>query len=101
MKDSELLNIRDVAGGAAIVVKVVPGASRDRVVGVLGDALKITTAAAAEKGRANAAVARTLARTLGVSPRNVELVSGATSPRKEFRIAGMAGVTLRRLLQEL
>lgn len=101
MKDSELLNIRDVAGGAAIVVKVVPGASRDRVVGVLGDALKITTAAAAEKGRANAAVARSLARTLGVSPRNVELVSGATSPRKEFRIAGMTGVTLRRLLQEL
>lgn len=98
MKDFELLNIRDVAGGAAIVVKVVPGASRDRVVGVLGDALKITTAAAAEKGRANAAVARTLARTLGVSPRNVELVSGATSPRKEFRIAGMTSAELRRAL---
>ncbi len=101
MKDSELLNIRDVAGGAAIVVKVVPGASRDRIVGVLGDALKITTAAAAERGRANAAIARTLARTLGVSPRNVELVSGATSPRKEFRIAGMTAVTLRQLLREL
>lgn len=101
MKDSELLNIRDVAGGAAIVVKVVPGASRDRVVGVLGDALKITTAAAAEKGRANAAVARTLAVALGVRQREVDLVSGRTSQQKVFRIAGMTRVTLRRLLQEL
>jgi uncharacterized protein (TIGR00251 family) len=101
MKDSELLNIRDVARGAAIVVKVVPGASRDRVVGVLGDALKITTAAAAEKGRANAAVARTLAGALGVRQREVDLVSGRTSQQKVFRVAGVTAVTLRKLLQEL
>ena len=65
MKGAEHLDIRDVAGGAVIAVKAVAGASRDRVVGVLGDALKIATAAAPEKGKANRAIAATLTKALG------------------------------------
>ncbi|KKK79180.1 hypothetical protein LCGC14_2836110, partial [marine sediment metagenome] len=40
-----------------IAVKAVPGASRDRVVGVLGDCLKVATSQPAEKGKANKAIA--------------------------------------------
>ncbi len=98
MNGAEKLSVRDGQPGAVITVKAVPGASRDKVAGVLGDALKITTAAAAEKGKANAAVARTLAKALGVSPRDVELIAGATSPRKEFQIAG---TTAQQLLTKL
>jgi len=83
------LNVRDAAGGAVIAVKVVPGASRDRVVGVLGDCLKIATAAPPEKGKANDAVARILAESLGVDRRAVRLVAGATAARKEFAIDGL------------
>jgi len=99
MKDVAKLDVRDAPDGAAIAVKVVPGASRDRVVGVLGDALKITTAAAAEKGQANAAVAACLARVLGVDKRRVQLVTGQTSARKEFRIAGFSAAELREALR--
>jgi uncharacterized protein (TIGR00251 family) len=101
MKDVQKLSLRDVPGGAVIPVKVVPGSSRDRVVGVLGDMLKIATSAAPEKGKANAAVAKILAEALGVDARSVELVSGPTSPRKEFKIAGVSAEVLRRLLEGL
>ena len=96
MKGAQHLDIRDVAGGAVIAVKAVAGASRDRIVGVLGDALKITTAAAPEKGKANKAIAATLAKALGVDRRSVALVAGAASPRKEFRIAGLSTSQLRK-----
>ena len=98
MKDLDKLKIRDVAAGAVIAVKVVPGSSRDRIVGVLGDCLKIATSAPAEKGRANAAAAKTLARALGVDPRAVELTAGHTSPRKEFLVSGLSGADARELL---
>lgn len=89
------LEVRDVEGGATIWVKVVPGSSRDRIVGVLGDCLKIATAAPAEKGRANRAVAAMLAKALGVGATDVELVSGTTSPRKEFLISGLSARGVR------
>lgn len=98
MHNVEKLNIRQDAGGAVISVKAVPGASRDKVAGVLGDCLKITTSAAAEKGKANAAVAKALAEALGVEPRRVELAAGPKRPRKDFRILDMPPAELRRRL---
>jgi len=100
MKDIENIAVRDVDGGAVISVKAVPGASRDKVVGVLGDCLKVATSSAAEKGRANASIAKTLAGALGVGRRDVEIVAGTTSPRKEFRIAGIPASDVRRRLGE-
>ena len=98
MKDVSHIAIRDCPGGAIIAVKAVPGSSRDKIVGVLGDCLKVTTSAAPEKGKANAAIAAILARALGVDKRSVEIVAGQTSPRKEFRIASLSAQRIRELL---
>ncbi|MCE5278317.1 MAG: DUF167 family protein [Planctomycetaceae bacterium] len=98
MKGTERLNIRDMPGGCVIAVKAVPGSSRDKIVGVLGDAMKIATSAAPEKGKANAAVAAILAKALGLDRRAVTLVSGPTNPRKEFLIAGMGAEAVREAL---
>ena len=98
MKNIDQLAIRSVAGGVVLSVKVVPGSSRDKIVGVLGEALKVATSAAPEKGRANTAVAGMLAKALGSPRRGVELVSGMTNPRKEFRISGMTAEQVRRRL---
>ena len=49
-----------------IPVKVVPKSSRDRVVGELDGSLKVTVSAAPEKGAANRAVCKLIAKTLGV-----------------------------------
>lgn len=95
MRNVDQLDIRDTSGGAIIAVKAVAGSSREGIVGVLGDALKVATAAPAEKGKANAAIARTLAKALGISPGSIELVSGPTNPRKEFRLAGLSAADIR------
>ncbi len=81
--------ITEVSGGVEIKVKVVPGASRDRIAGLLGDALKVQISAPPERGRANKAVADLLAKKLDVSAREVSLVRGATSPRKVFHVEGV------------
>jgi uncharacterized protein (TIGR00251 family) len=101
MKSVEQLQLRDDGDGVVVGVKVVPGASRDRIVGVLGGAVKITTAAAAEKGKANDAVARTLAKALGLRRRDIELIAGQTSPRKTFRVAGMTAQEVLEALRRL
>ena len=95
MKNVEQLNLRPVEGGVALPVKAVPGASRSRVVGVLGDCLKVAVSAPPEKGKANAAIAEILAESLGVGRRNVALLSGPSNPRKEFLVIGLTVEEIR------
>lgn len=100
MDNVDRLQLRPVAGGVIVPVKAVPGSWRDKVAGVLGGFLKITTAAAAEKGKANAAIAKTLARTLAVPPQDVKLIAGRSNPHKEFHVAGLSAEQCRRRLEE-
>jgi hypothetical protein len=95
MKGVEKLSIRQQADGAVLTVKAVPGSSRSRLAGVLGNALKVCVSAAPEKGRANAAIAELLAEALGVPSRTVMLVSRVANPRKEFLVAGWSAQQLR------
>ena len=101
MNDADKISIRDSSEGAIISVKAVPGSSRDKIVGVLGECLKVATSCAAEKGRANQAIAAILAKALGTDRRSVELVSGQTSPRKEFCITGFDAARVRKILGQL
>ncbi len=82
--------IEATANGVELAVKVVPGASRDRIVGPLGDALKIQVSAAPEKGKANVAVIKLIAERLGISPRSISVIRGETNPRKVLAIHGMS-----------
>ena len=101
MNGARNISIRDVEGGAVVAVKVVPGASRDRIMGALGEALKVAVAAPPEKGKANAAVAAILARALGLDRRSVALASGPASPRKEFLLGGLSAAEARRRIEAL
>lgn len=78
----------DARGDVLISLHVQPGAAHSGIVGLHGDALKVKVAAAPERGRANAAVARLLAGELGVRPSDVEVVSGHSSRRKRVRVRG-------------
>lgn len=74
---------------AKISVKVVPKASRDRIAGWVGDALKVCVTAPPERGKANAAVVALLAEALGMPRSAVRITAGETSPRKIVAIDGV------------
>ena len=82
--------IRQTDSGVEIAVKVVPGASRDRIVGWLAEALKVTVTAPPEAGKANKALCRLIAKKLGVKPAAVSVVAGQTSPRKKILVTGLS-----------
>jgi len=80
---------RPPAAEAFLAVKVQPGASRERVVGRLGEAVKIAVTAPPEKGKANQAVEKLLAREFGVPAGAVEVVLGGGARLKRVRLRGV------------
>jgi len=70
-------------------LRVVPGAAKPGVVGRYGDAWKVRVAAPPERGAANEAVVDLVARTLGVQPRTVRVVSGYASRDKIVEVDGL------------
>lgn len=81
-----------------IRLKVVPGASRDRVAGPLGDRLKVQVSAAPEAGKANKAVLALLAGTLGVGKGALRIVRGETNAQKTVEVVGLDVASVARLL---
>jgi len=71
-----------------IRIKAVPGASRDSIAGLLGDRLKVRTSAPPEGGKANKAICKILAKSLGLKPAQVKIIAGHTNPEKSAQIEG-------------
>jgi hypothetical protein len=86
---------RAVADGVRIKLRVVPGARRDAILGAHGDAVRVAVRAVPEKGRANEAVERLLATTLGVALADVELVAGTSGRNKLLHVRGLDATELR------
>jgi hypothetical protein len=87
---------KDPKPSARLKVKVVPGSSRDEIVGWLDDALKIKVMAPPEKGRANEAVVEMLAERLGLTADAIAVASGHSSPSKVITINGMDDETIKK-----
>ena len=81
--------IEGAPGGCRIHLWVQPRASKDGIVGVQGDALKVRLTAPPVEGKANRALVRFVADRLGVPRGDVELTAGAGGRRKTVRVSGM------------
>lgn len=71
-------------------VRVQPAAGREAIEGEHAGRLKVALTAPPEKGKANKALVRLLAKQLGLSRTAVALVSGQTSRDKLLSVAGMS-----------
>jgi len=85
-------------GSILLSIKAVPGASRNQVVGALGDRLKIRIAAPPEGGKANKSICETLARALGIKSRQVEIHAGHGHAEKAVKISGVDVKSLEQFL---
>jgi uncharacterized protein (TIGR00251 family) len=81
--------IHERGQGVILTVQVVPRSSRNEIVGIHGDALRIRLQAPPVDGAANAALIAFLAETLGVRQRQVQILSGHTSRRKSVLVSGL------------
>jgi len=83
-----------VDGGVMLRVRVTPRGGRDALVGWQDGLLRVRLAAPPVEGRANEALIRFLAKTLGLPPRDVRLVGGETSREKRLAIDGIGAEEL-------
>jgi len=94
-----------VTSGVAVAVRLTPKGGRDAIDGVetLSDGravLKVRVHAAPSEGEANAALIKLIAKAVGVPPRDVSLVAGATARIKRLVISG-DGPTLVAVLEKI
>jgi uncharacterized protein len=90
-----MIELRAAQGGVIVPVQAHAGARRNGVLGVRHGMLRVAVTAAPKKGKANQAILAVLAEALGVSKSAIELVSGATSTKKQFLVVGRDVVSLR------
>lgn len=84
--------VEATANGCRLLVRLTPKSSRDAVEGIekLADGrtfLKARVRAVPEKGKANAALVKLLAKALDVPASSIEIASGATSRLKSVHVA--------------
>ncbi len=85
--------------GSSLYVKAHAGARRDAVGGCHDGMLRVETTTAPEKGKANKAIAKLLAKRLGVAASAVVLLSGETNSRKRFGVRGVTPEVVRAALR--
>lgn len=91
-----MLDIRTTADGVEFKVCVIPRASKTEVVGSIDGMLKVRLKTPPVDGAANEELIKFLAKVLGVSKGNIEIISGQTSRTKRLRVAGITAAELEK-----
>ena len=95
------LTIKEDSQGCLLEIKVVPGSSRTNIAGMLGDSIKITVAAAPEKGKANKELIKYLAKTLDISKSSITIVTGEKEHHKLVRVYDLTAQEIQGKLADL
>ncbi len=93
--------LRQVAAGVEIFLCLQPRASRNKVVGLQGDELKVSLTAPPVDGAANKACCAFLAKLCGLPKSRVRLISGDTSRHKRLLLEGADFKMIYCLLEDI
>ena len=88
------LIISEKADGCLLKCWIQPRSSRNAVVGVHGDAVKIALSAPPLDGKANKGLFKFLSKYFKLSKSNIQLVSGESSRNKIIHISGLNKETI-------
>ncbi|MCK5340508.1 MAG: YggU family protein [Desulfobulbaceae bacterium] len=89
---------QDKSGGIALTVHVQPKASRNRIIGLHGDALKISITAPPVEGKANKAIISFLAGLFHIPKSAITLKSGQQSRTKRFLLSRISPDEVRDII---
>ncbi len=81
-----MIELTEHPEGLVLPVRAQAGASKNGIRGEQNGMLKVSVTQIAEKGKANKALAETIAKGLGLKKSQVELLSGETQSQKKFLI---------------
>ena len=87
--------------GVVLEIKAQPGSRRDELRGVQDDALKVCVTQIPEKGKANKAVRKLLAKSLGLRVSQIELLSGETASQKKFLLRDVDLETIQETIDRI
>lgn len=90
--------IKEDKDGVLIKIKVQPKASKNEIVGLMEDALKIRLTAPPVDGKANEACIQFLAGLLHIPKKKVELISGQAGRHKIIKLNGLKLEEARKIL---
>lgn len=94
-----VLDLVQTADGVLLPIKAQPKARSNSIGGVHAGRLKVAVTEVPEKGKANAAICKLLAKSFGLRRNQVELVRGEASQQKTFLIQGHQVAQLLGLIQ--
>jgi len=86
-------------GAVIFDVRVVPRASKSEIIGEHDGALKVRIISPPVDGAANLELIRVLAKKLGVSRNDIEIISGGTSKNKRIRVTNLSQSKLEELIK--
>lgn len=95
-----MLDLTTDGTGVLLPVQAQPKAKKNAIVGVHDGRLKVAVTAAPERGKANDAILKLLAKELRLKRSQLELISGATSSKKTICITEMTLPALRQRLEQ-
>ncbi|MDR2440265.1 MAG: DUF167 domain-containing protein [Planctomycetaceae bacterium] len=87
--------------GVVLAVRAQPGSKRDEIRGVQDGSLKVTVTQAPEKGKANKAIRKQLAKSLELKISQIELLSGETTTQKKFLLRNIDLETIQTRIKNL
>lgn len=82
--------LEEKSGCLYVHIHVQPRASRNEIIGIHGESLKVRLTSPPVEGAANSLLVEFMAKKLGVSKSKIEIVSGEKSRHKTLRIEGVS-----------
>lgn len=86
--------LRKDGSDVILSVRIMPGASKTKIVGELGFELKLRVSAIAEHGKANHALLRYLSDLLKIPVARIQILAGELGRRKKIRITNIDAAVL-------
>lgn len=92
------LDLTDSTSGSTLSIRAKTRADRNEILGVRAGALLVAVTDPPEKGKANRAILKTLAKRLGIAKGHLTIVAGETHRDKRVAIAGLSASDVRQRL---